>query len=94
MALPVIPPLNVRSPLGRLMKAMFIASRRTSKPNLSECWPLIQVRSSAICHTWLTRCTKGCCGSPSADTPPPKKPCTEIDGRPAASGLVLAKPMP
>ncbi len=80
--------------MGRLMNAMFIASRRTSTPNFSECRPAIQVTSLAACHTWLTRFTNGCWGSPSAEVPPPKKPATLNDGRPAASGLVLAKLIP
>ena len=33
--------------------------------------------SSASCHTWLTRSTNGCCASPRAALPPPKKPLTD-----------------
>ena len=76
------------------MKAMFIASRRRSRPALNEWRPVIHVRSLAICQTWLTRSTNGCAGSPSAAVPPPKKPWTTIDGRPGAAGLVLARLMP
>ncbi len=93
-ALPERPPVNVRSPFGRLMNAIRIASRLTSAPNFSEWRPEIHVRSLATCHTWLTRSTNGCCASPRAALPPPKNPDTAIDGRPAATGLVLAKLIP
>jgi hypothetical protein len=50
-ALPLRPPLKVKSPFGRLMNAIRIASRRISTPNFIEWRPVIQVISSASCHT-------------------------------------------
>ncbi|MGC4081295.1 MAG: hypothetical protein QM736_04060 [Vicinamibacterales bacterium] len=35
-ALPVIAPQNVKSPFGRLMNAIYMASQRKSTPNFTE----------------------------------------------------------
>ena len=94
IALPVMPPENVRSPLGRLMNAIFIFSCRMSSPNFHEWRPRSQVKSSVNWKTLFTRSTNGCCESPRVLGAAPKKPATAIEARPGASGLVLGRLMP
>ena len=64
-----VAPVKVKSPFGRFTNAMNMCWRCTSPPNLNECWPRIQVKSSVKWNTSFSRSTNGCCASPRLKNP-------------------------